>query len=124
MARRMRMAAVLALSIYGLGLQASAAQTNSYPESPVRVLVGFPPGSGPDLVARTLAAKLSSFAASIAAASCLASGADFDSCANAVPDTITASTPAIHPCTTGFMGGSPLLNDLITRRCDAVLSPG
>jgi tripartite-type tricarboxylate transporter receptor subunit TctC len=60
MARRMRMAAVLALSIYGLGLQGTAAQSNSYPEGPVRILVGFPPGSGPDLVARTLAAKLSS----------------------------------------------------------------
>ncbi len=60
MARRIRMAALLALAIYGLGLQGGAAQTSSYPEGPVRILVGFPPGSGPDLVARTLAAKLSS----------------------------------------------------------------
>ena len=59
MTRRVRMVAILALSIYGLGLQSGAAQPNSYPESPVRILLGFPPGSGPDLVARTLAAKLS-----------------------------------------------------------------
>lgn len=59
MTRRVRMAAVLALSICGLGLQDGAAQQINYPDGPVRVLVGFPPGSGPDLVARTLAAKLS-----------------------------------------------------------------
>ena len=51
--------AILALAIYSLGLQRGEAQQSSYPESPVRVLVGFPPGNGPDLVARTLAAKLS-----------------------------------------------------------------
>jgi tripartite-type tricarboxylate transporter receptor subunit TctC len=51
--------AILALAIYSLGFQRGEAQESSYPESPARVLVGFPPGSGPDLVARTLAAKLS-----------------------------------------------------------------
>jgi tripartite-type tricarboxylate transporter receptor subunit TctC len=45
--------AILALAIYSLGFQRGEAQESSYPESPARVLVGFPPGSGPDLVART-----------------------------------------------------------------------
>jgi len=35
----------------------AAAQTN-YPEKPVRIVVGFPPGSSPDVVARHLGQKL------------------------------------------------------------------
>ena len=44
---------LLALLIVG----SSAAQLN-YPEKPVRVVVGFPPGSSPDIVARLLGQKL------------------------------------------------------------------
>ena len=35
------------------------AQTASYPTKPVRIIVGFPAGTGPDIVARLLAQKLS-----------------------------------------------------------------
>ena len=35
------------------------AQTASYPNKPVRIIVGFPAGTGPDIVARLLAQKLS-----------------------------------------------------------------
>ena len=37
------------------GVQAQA----SYPNRPVRIIVGFPAGTGPDIVARLLAQKLS-----------------------------------------------------------------
>jgi tripartite-type tricarboxylate transporter receptor subunit TctC len=50
---------LLALLISSLCVLGSKADNVNYPDSPVKVLVGFPPGSGPDLVARILAAKLS-----------------------------------------------------------------
>jgi tripartite-type tricarboxylate transporter receptor subunit TctC len=50
---------LFAFFIFSLGIHASKADNNNYPDGPVKVLVGFPPGSGPDLVARILAAKLS-----------------------------------------------------------------
>ena len=36
-----------------------AAQAQAYPDKPVRIIVGFPAGTGPDIVARLLAQKLS-----------------------------------------------------------------
>lgn len=43
----------------GFGLLLAAAlthaQTGSYPAKPVRIIVGFPAGTGPDIVARLLA---------------------------------------------------------------------
>lgn len=50
--------AALSLLIFSLGFHAASAEDASYPEAPVKVIVGFPPGSGPDLVARMLSAKL------------------------------------------------------------------
>src|SRR5688572_308492 len=49
----LRLAAGLALC-----LLAGAACAQAYPTRPVRVLVPFPPGGAPDLVGRTLAARL------------------------------------------------------------------
>lgn len=52
----------LALAIGTLGLWTAAlpaAAQGSYPEKPVRLIVGFAAGTGPDIVARLLAQKLS-----------------------------------------------------------------
>jgi tripartite-type tricarboxylate transporter receptor subunit TctC len=52
-----RLALGLTLSACALAPWASLAQT--YPDKPVRLIVGFPAGTGPDIVARLLAQKLS-----------------------------------------------------------------
>ena len=49
-------AALLAL---GLSAVAAQAQSQAYPNRPVRIIVGFPAGTGPDIVARLLAQRLS-----------------------------------------------------------------
>ena len=41
-----------------LGLSAAPARAQGYPERPVRIVVGYPPGSGPDVEARQFAAVL------------------------------------------------------------------
>lgn len=50
-------------ALLALGLGAAQAQTapqaGAYPNRPVRIIVGFPAGTGPDIVARLLAQKLS-----------------------------------------------------------------
>ena len=53
-----RHAALLASLALTLPL-AAPAQTAGYPSKPVRIIVGFPAGTGPDIVARLLAQKLS-----------------------------------------------------------------
>jgi tripartite-type tricarboxylate transporter receptor subunit TctC len=47
-----------ALVLLSLALVAAPAQAQDYPAHPVRVLVGFAAGSGPDLQARTIAQQL------------------------------------------------------------------
>src|SRR5262245_22617241 len=52
----LRIAAVLAASASGAYVAPGAAQ--DYPAKPIRIVVPFPAGSGADIVARTVAAKL------------------------------------------------------------------
>jgi tripartite-type tricarboxylate transporter receptor subunit TctC len=53
--RRALVAAALAFA----GLPLAAQAQGAYPNKPVRIIVGFPAGTGPDIVARLLAQKLS-----------------------------------------------------------------
>jgi tripartite-type tricarboxylate transporter receptor subunit TctC len=48
---------VLAALMCAVGF-AAAAQTQSYPNRPVRIIVGFAAGSGPDIIARAVGAQL------------------------------------------------------------------
>lgn len=54
---RLRMAIVMALA--GLGLIPFAAAAQTYPSRPITLIVPFTPGTGPDLLARTLGLRLS-----------------------------------------------------------------
>jgi tripartite-type tricarboxylate transporter receptor subunit TctC len=52
-------ALVLALTASSATATASATDVSRYPEKPVRIVVGFTPGGGPDITARYIAQKLS-----------------------------------------------------------------
>jgi tripartite-type tricarboxylate transporter receptor subunit TctC len=54
--RRALLASVALLAVFGA---ASAQAQTAYPNRPVRIIVGFAAGTGPDIVARLLAQKLS-----------------------------------------------------------------
>ena len=49
-----------AACVLGLILASAAAQAQQYPDRPVKVVVGYAAGSGPDIQARTVAQQLSS----------------------------------------------------------------
>ena len=60
----MKETAVLKIKQWGLGLAlflgcVLGAFAQAFPQKPVRVVIGFPPGGGIDMVARLMAPKLS-----------------------------------------------------------------
>ncbi|TNF61474.1 MAG: tripartite tricarboxylate transporter substrate binding protein [Burkholderiales bacterium] len=56
--RRQALACALALGVTGLPATVVRAQAAGWPNRPLKLLVGFPPGSSPDLMARLLAEPL------------------------------------------------------------------
>src|SRR5258706_10349726 len=56
---RMRTAGLRLLAAVLAALPYASAHSQSYPSRPVRMVVGFPPGGGPDAVARIITPKLS-----------------------------------------------------------------
>ncbi|TNF51453.1 MAG: tripartite tricarboxylate transporter substrate binding protein [Burkholderiales bacterium] len=58
LSRRQTLASALALGVASLAPQAALAQTAAWPNRPIKLLAGFPPGSSPDLMARLLAEPL------------------------------------------------------------------
>src|SRR5262245_10441232 len=57
MAELTRLAALLALAIAAVPI--TAARADDYPSRPVRLIIGFPPGSSADITARIVGAAMS-----------------------------------------------------------------
>lgn len=57
----MRNHPIVVMAVLALGCGATCAGAQGYPNKPVRMVVGFPPGGGTDVVARILQPKLSEF---------------------------------------------------------------
>ncbi|SNT10109.1 Tripartite-type tricarboxylate transporter, receptor component TctC [Noviherbaspirillum humi] len=58
MKRRTALAASLAIALTAAGLGAAQAQSG-YPDKPIRVIIGYAPGGGTDLIARVLTQRMS-----------------------------------------------------------------
>ena len=54
----MRHASRLVCGLLALAITGNPAAQSSYPDKPIRLIVGFPPGNSPDIVARLLGQKL------------------------------------------------------------------
>ena len=54
-----RRSLIAGMGLVALGASMGAAAEPNYPTRPVRIIVGFPAGTGPDIVARLVAQKLS-----------------------------------------------------------------
>src|SRR4029453_11656372 len=59
MYRYARLAAGLLAAMIGCGAQAQGDPSADYPAKPIRILIGFTPGGGPDITARHIAQRLS-----------------------------------------------------------------
>ncbi len=55
------MQALLALAVAGVALAAAPVAAQQYPSKPVRIIVGFAPGGGTDVVARVIGQKVSEY---------------------------------------------------------------
>jgi tripartite-type tricarboxylate transporter receptor subunit TctC len=54
-----RLVAALLISVMSFGVQAQGDAAADYPSKPIRILIGFTPGGGPDITARQIAQRLS-----------------------------------------------------------------
>ncbi len=96
----MRFVAYIAAALVALGAAGASAQSN-YPNRPVKILVGFTPGTAPDLAARILAGKFSeSWGVSVIVENVPGAGS------NIATDRVAKSPPDGY---TLLMGGNPSL---------------
>jgi len=54
-----RVAAALLITMISFGVQAQGDAAADYPNKPIRIMIGFTPGGGPDITARQIAQRLS-----------------------------------------------------------------